>query len=50
MKYLRSETADDDIEMLGARAEDYDLVAHARQDIPRLLAELRRLRAVAGAE
>jgi hypothetical protein len=30
----------------GASAQDQDFVAHARQDVPRLLAEVRRLRAL----
>ncbi len=34
-----------DIEPLGATVEDQDFIAHARQDVPRLLAEVRRLRA-----
>ena len=32
-----------DIELIGATDEDYDLIAHARQDIPRLIQEIRRL-------
>lgn len=36
----------DDIEMGGATAEDQDFMAAARQDIPRLIAEVRRLRAL----
>ncbi|UJR79998.1 hypothetical protein [Sandaracinus amylolyticus] len=38
-------TAGEDIEMSGASEADYDFIAHARQDLPRLLAELRALRA-----
>ncbi|WP_053234675.1 hypothetical protein [Sandaracinus amylolyticus] len=38
-------TASDDIEMSGASDADYDFIAHARQDMPRLVAELRALRA-----
>ncbi|MBS0408494.1 MAG: hypothetical protein JSR86_01155 [Proteobacteria bacterium] len=38
------ETSAQDIEMLGATEADYDFVAHARQDIPALLAEIERLR------
>jgi hypothetical protein len=33
-----------DIELSGATDADQDFIAHARQDIPRLLAEVRRLR------
>jgi hypothetical protein len=33
-----------DIELIGATAEDQDFIAGARQDIPRLIAEIRRLR------
>ncbi|HEU4454906.1 MAG TPA: hypothetical protein VFR81_17720 [Longimicrobium sp.] len=35
----------EDIEMSGATTDDQDFIAHARQDVPRLLAEVRRLRA-----
>ncbi|NOT54786.1 MAG: hypothetical protein HOP18_09300 [Deltaproteobacteria bacterium] len=34
----------EDIELSGATPADQDFIAHARQDIPRLLAEVRRLR------
>jgi hypothetical protein len=34
----------EDIEMTGATVEDQDFMAAARQDIPRLIAEVRRLR------
>jgi hypothetical protein len=34
-----------DIELLGASNADQDFIAHARQDVPRLLAEVHRLRA-----
>ncbi len=34
----------EDIELSGARPADYDFIAHARQDVPRLLAEIARLR------
>lgn len=34
----------EDMEVTGATSEDVDLIAHARQDIPRLIAEVRRLR------
>lgn len=33
-----------DIELSGATTADQDFIAHARQDIPRLLAEIARLR------
>jgi hypothetical protein len=36
----------EDIEMSGATAADRDFIAHARQDVPRLLDEVRRLRAL----
>ncbi|MFK8003031.1 MAG: hypothetical protein AB8H86_25910 [Polyangiales bacterium] len=35
----------DDLELSNAGQADIDFVAHARQDIPRLVAEVRRLRA-----
>jgi hypothetical protein len=37
-------TRGSDIELSGATKEDQDFIAHARQDIPRLLAEIERLR------
>jgi hypothetical protein len=38
-------TSGEDIELsAGATVADHDFIAHARQDIPRLLAELARLR------
>ncbi len=36
----------DDLEIIGATMEDQDFVAHAREDVPRLLAEVERLRAL----
>jgi hypothetical protein len=39
-------TGGDDIELSGATDADQDFIAHARQDIPRLLAEVERLRAL----
>ena len=33
----------DDIELAGATVEDQDFIAHARQDIPKLIAEVERL-------
>ena len=38
------QTSGPDIELSGARDEDYDFIASARQDLPRLLDEVRRLR------
>jgi hypothetical protein len=35
-----------DIELTGATDDDQDFIAHARQDVPRLLAEVERLRRV----
>ena len=37
-------TMGDDIELSGATAEDQDFIANARQDVPRLVAEIRYLR------
>ncbi len=34
----------DDIDIVGATEADQDFIAHARSDVPRLLAEVRRLR------
>lgn len=36
----------DDIEMSGATPADLDFIAHARQDVPLLVEEVRRLRAL----
>ncbi len=36
----------DDIELTGATPADYDFIAHARQDVPLLVEEVRRLRAL----
>ncbi len=38
-------TSREDIELLGASVADQDFIAHARQDIPQLLAEIERLKA-----
>ena len=38
----------DDIELTGATPADYDFIAHARQDVPLLVAEVLRLRALLG--
>lgn len=37
-----------DIYLSGATLQDQDFIAHARQDIPMLLAEVRRLRSLLG--
>jgi hypothetical protein len=39
------QTAADDIYLSGATVADQDFIAHARQDLPKLLIEVRRLRA-----
>lgn len=36
----------EDIEMSGGTADDLEFVAHARQDVPRLINEVRRLRSL----
>lgn len=38
-------TSGHDIELSGASEEDYDFIANAKQDVPRLIEEVRRLRA-----
>ena len=38
------QTAGDDIELTGGTVADQDFIANARQDVPKLLAEVRRLR------
>jgi hypothetical protein len=35
-----------DLEVIGATTEDQDFIAHAKQDVPRLLEEIYRLRAL----
>ena len=37
-------TSGEDIELTGATDADQDFIAHARQDLPQLLAEVQRLR------
>ncbi|ETX07975.1 hypothetical protein [Candidatus Entotheonella palauensis] len=37
-------TSEEDIELTGATEADQDFIAHARQDVPDLLEEVRRLR------
>jgi len=39
-----------DIELSGATAADQDFIAHARQDVPRLLDEIARLKALISRE
>ncbi|HET7463767.1 MAG TPA: hypothetical protein VFJ82_21105 [Longimicrobium sp.] len=41
-----SGAAGEDIEFIGATADEQDFIARARQDIPRLLAEITRLRSL----
>jgi hypothetical protein len=36
----------EDIEAIGLTHDDHDFIAHARQDVPRLVAEVRRLYAL----
>jgi hypothetical protein len=36
----------EDIELSGASPADYDFIAHARQDIPKLLHEIARLKSI----
>jgi hypothetical protein len=43
-----SESRSKNIELSGATTADQDFIAHARQDIPRLSAEIGRLKAVKG--
>jgi hypothetical protein len=38
----------EDIELSGATEDDQDFIAHARQDVPRLLEEVIRLRSLLG--
>ncbi|HTA90064.1 MAG TPA: hypothetical protein VK745_10825 [Polyangiaceae bacterium] len=42
-------TRGEDIELSGATRPDQDFIAHARQDVPRLLEEVERLRRLLGA-
>lgn len=35
---------DEDLEIAGARIEDYEFIANAKQDIPNLIKEIRRLK------
>ncbi len=38
----------EDLELDGARVEDYDFIANAKQDIPILIEEIRRLKRILG--
>ncbi|MDH6262516.1 hypothetical protein [Bradyrhizobium sp. BR13661] len=40
------QTGGEDIYLTGATLADQEFIAHARQDIPRLIAEIERLRAI----
>ncbi len=40
----------EDIELTGATNDDQDFIAHAREDVPRLIAEVRRLRSLLASE
>ena len=42
------QTGGEDIYLTGATDEDNDFIAHARQDIPRLIDEVRRLQQLLG--
>jgi hypothetical protein len=49
--FIRTGGLDDnspDIELTGASKADQDFIAHARQDVPRLVAEVRRLKRSGG--
>lgn len=37
---------DNDFEISGARIEDYDFIANSKQDIPKLLEEIKRLKKI----
>ncbi|MDN3583720.1 hypothetical protein [Mucilaginibacter flavus] len=37
---------EEDIEMMGATIADYDFIANAKQDIPTLISEIRKLKAM----
>lgn len=39
-----NQTSGEDIELSGATDQDYDFIASARQDVPRLIEEVRALR------
>lgn len=44
IKTGESDQGGEDIEISGATQADYDFIAHARQDIPKLIEEIRRLK------
>lgn len=49
--FIRTGGLDDsspDLYVAGGTTQDQDFIAHARQDVPRLLAEVERLRAALG--
>lgn len=43
IKTGESDQRGEDLEILGATNADLDFIAHARQDVPRLIEEIRRL-------
>ena len=43
IKTAESDEREQDIEIIGATNDDYLFIAHARQDIPRLIEEVRML-------
>jgi hypothetical protein len=43
-------SSEDDLYLIGATMADQDFIAHARQDIPKLLEEISRLRALLNLE
>jgi hypothetical protein len=44
IKTGESDKRGEDLEILGATDADLDFIAHARQDVPRLIEEIRRLK------
>ncbi len=42
----KGESRGEDIELTGATKTDQDFIAHARQDVPTLIAEIERLKSV----
>ncbi|WP_256658084.1 hypothetical protein [Pseudomonas sp. D(2018)] len=42
------ENSGEDIEPTGATSSDQDFIAHARQDIPRLIDEIKKLKTMLG--
>ena len=43
-------TGGEDIYLMGATTQDWDFIASARQDVPRLIREIRRLKQGVGVE